>query len=65
MNAQERVTIDCRDHPDANCTMTFTGPEQDVLDIVEYHATKKHGMKAEPGLRDKLRSMMKREAFSR
>lgn len=65
MNAKERVTIDCRDHPESNCTMTFSGAENEVLDIVEYHATAKHGYKKEPGLRDKLRSMMKREAFAR
>lgn len=65
MNAKERVTIDCRDHPENDCAMSFSGPENEVLDIVEYHATTKHGMKQEPGLRDKLRSMMKREAISR
>jgi hypothetical protein len=65
MDRKERVTIDCRDHPEADCTLSFSGTENEVLEIAEYHAVSKHGFKQEPGLRDELRSMIKREALSR
>jgi hypothetical protein len=64
MDSKERVTIDCRDHPEAKCSLAMTGTESEVLEIAELHATTKHGMK-EPGLRDQLRAMIKREAFTR
>ncbi|MCM2305399.1 MAG: DUF1059 domain-containing protein [Elusimicrobia bacterium] len=58
------MTIDCRDSPEANCSLAISGTESEVMECAELHATTKHGMK-EPGLRDQLRSMIKREAFSR
>jgi len=64
MDRKERVTIDCRDSPEANCSLAISGTESEVMECAELHATTKHGMK-EPGLRDQLRSMIKREAFSR
>jgi hypothetical protein len=65
MDRKERVTIDCRDSAAANCSLTISGTEEEVMEIAEYHVTSKHGFKKEPGLRDQLRSMIKREAFSR
>lgn len=65
MDRKERVTIDCRDHPEANCSLALTGTESEVLEAAELHAIAKHGFKKEPGLQDQLRSMIKREAFTR
>ncbi|MBI2386814.1 MAG: DUF1059 domain-containing protein [Elusimicrobia bacterium] len=65
MDRKERVTIDCRDYPETKCSLSFSGTEDEVMEIAEYHAVNKHGFKSEPGLRDQLRSMIKREAFSR
>ena len=57
-----RVVLDCRGKPEAKgCTLTFAGTEQEVLDIAEYHASTKHGMKKEPGLREQLKGMLKPE----
>ena len=65
MDRKERVTMDCREQPEANCSLTISGTEDEVLEVAEYHAVAKHGMKKEPGLRDTLRSSLKREAFTR
>jgi hypothetical protein len=66
MDSKDRVTLDCRNKPEAQgCSLTMSGTEEEVLDIAELHATTKHGFKKEPGLRDKLRSFLKHEAMSR
>jgi hypothetical protein len=66
MDSKDRVTLDCRNKPEAQgCSLTMSGTEEEVLDIAEYHATTKHDFKKEPGLRDKLRSFLKHEAMSR
>lgn len=62
---QDRVTMDCREQPGSNCSLTISGTENEVLEIGEYHATTKHGMKPEAGLREKMRSSLKHEALSR
>jgi hypothetical protein len=65
MDSKERVVLDCREKPEANCSLTISGTESEVLDIAEYHVTTKHGFKRESGLREQLRSMFKRESLSR
>lgn len=65
---QDRVTLDCREMPEAkkgNCTLAISGTESEVLEIAEYHATTKHGMNKDAGLREQLRSGLKREAIAR
>jgi hypothetical protein len=59
---EKRVVLDCRGKPEAKgCTLTIAGTEQDVLDIAELHASTKHGMKKEPGLREMLKGFLKPE----
>ncbi len=65
MDSKERVILDCRDYPESKCTLAFSGKEEEVLEIAEYHATSKHGYKIEPKLREQLRSMLKQEALAR
>lgn len=65
MDRKERVTMDCRSMPEANCSLTVSGTEDEVLQVAEYHAIDKHGYKKEPGLREQLRSSLKREAMTR
>lgn len=65
MDRQDRVTIDCRESPGTNCSLTISGTEKEVMDLAELHATTAHGMKKEPGLRDKLRSLLKHDLLTR
>ena len=65
MESNDRVTMDCRQKPEANCSLLISGTEPEVLEIAEYHVTTKHGFKKEPGLRDQLRSFLKRESLAR
>ena len=66
MDSKDRVTLDCRNKPEAQgCTLTMSGTENEVLDLAEYHVTTKHGFKKEPGLRNQLRSFLKHESFTR
>ncbi|MBI3289705.1 MAG: DUF1059 domain-containing protein [Elusimicrobia bacterium] len=60
----KRVVLDCRGVPNSNCSLAISGTEPEVLELAEYHAVNKHGMKRE-GLRDQLRSTLKEEALSR
>jgi len=65
MENKDRVTMDCRTKPDANCSLLISGTEPEVLELAEYHVTTKHGFKKDAGLRDQLRSLLKRESFAR
>ncbi len=65
MPSEKRVVMDCRKMPDSDCSLSITGTEAEVLELGEYHATTKHGMKKDSGLRDKLRTSLKEEAMSR
>jgi hypothetical protein len=65
MPDKRRVVLDCRDYPQARCSVAISGTEEEVLELGELHATTKHGMKKEPGLRAKLRSSLKEEAVLR
>ena len=65
MESKDRVTMDCRTKPEANCSLSISGAESEVLELAEYHVTTKHGFKKEAGLRDQLRSSLKRESFAR
>ena len=60
-----RVVLDCRNKPEAKCSLTIAGTEAEVLELGEYHVTSKHGFKKESGLRDQLRGFLKEEALSR
>lgn len=65
MDKKDRVTMDCSQQPGSNCSLAISGSEDEVLELGEYHATTKHGFKNEPSLRDKLRSSLKHETYSR
>lgn len=65
MDRQDRVTLDCREHPGSNCSLTIAGTESEVLDVAEYHVINAHGEKKEPGLREQLRGSLKHEAIAR
>lgn len=66
METKDRVIMDCRGKPEAQgCSLTISGTENEVLELAEYHATTKHGFKKEPGLREQLRSYLKREEYAR
>ncbi|MCR4296927.1 MAG: DUF1059 domain-containing protein [Elusimicrobia bacterium] len=65
MDRKERVTMDCRNMPEANCSLTVSGTEDEVLEIAEQHAISKHGYKNDPGLREQLRSSLKHESLTR
>ena len=55
-----RKYIDCRDFPnDANCTLSISGTEQEVLDAAIMHAVTVHGHDAAPELQETLRRMLK------
>lgn len=62
---EDRVTLDCREYPKSNCSLSISGTEKEVLELAEYHATTKHDFKIEPELTEKLRSMLKHEAYAR
>jgi hypothetical protein len=62
---KERVVMDCRLKPEANCSLLISGTEPEVLELAEYHVTTKHGFKKEAGLKDQLRTFLKRESYSR
>lgn len=65
MDSKDRVTLDCREKPEAQgCSLTMSGTENEVLDVAEYHVTTKHGFKKEPGLREQLRSFLKHESYA-
>lgn len=65
MDSKDRVVMDCRQKPEANCSLLISGTEPEVLELAEYHVTTKHGFKKEPGLRDQLRSFLKRESYAK
>jgi len=61
-NAQQRKSIDCRDHPsDKDCSLKISGTEEEVLDAATRHAADAHGHEHTPELRKQLRSMLKDE----
>lgn len=64
MATEDRVTVDCRDNPEGNCSLTISGKENEVMEIAEYHMTSRHGWGKE-GVSDKIRSALKHESMAR
>lgn len=57
-----RFKIDCAvAGRESGCTLVLIGTEEEVISAGVLHATKVHGMKDEPSLRDDLRSLMREE----
>lgn len=56
MAQTRRVMSDCRKFPEANCTLTIAGSEEEVLEVAIPHAVKKHGYKDTPSFREQIRS---------
>ena len=55
-----RKYIDCREFPnEANCTLSMSGAEQEVLDAAVMHAISVHGHEDVPELREQLRGLLK------
>ncbi len=61
-----RRVIDCRDHPESNCSLAMSGDnENEVMELAVLHATTHHGYQDNEELRKILRSMMKDEEEAR
>lgn len=65
MGGPRRVIVDCRLVPEAKCTLTIAGSEEEVYDAAKYHALNRHGFKDTPDLRGLIRSWFKEEALQR
>jgi hypothetical protein len=66
MDTNRRVVMDCRSQKESKgCTLTISGSEDEVLDIAQYHAVKRHGLNNDPNLREHLKQSLKEEAYSR
>lgn len=62
MQNERRKVIECRDIPsESNCTLTFTGEAEDVLNAALEHAVSVHGYRRSPELRERLLELMKDE----
>ena len=58
--AAQRKSIDCRDYPsEKNCSLKFSGTEEELLDAAVQHAASVHGHENTPELREQIRSMLK------
>lgn len=57
----KRYSIDCRSFPSSGCSLEISGTETEVLNEAERHAIFDHGHKAQPGLRDELKKLLKEE----
>jgi predicted small metal-binding protein len=57
-----RKTADCRESPsEANCTLTISGEEDEVVRAAAQHAQSVHGHTDGPELRAEIRGMLKDE----
>ena len=60
-----RKMVDCRDFPSvANCTLTITGEEEEVLRAAVMHAVDVHGHRDTPDFRNELKKSLKPEPQS-
>jgi hypothetical protein len=58
-----RKMLDCRDFPSvANCTLTITGEEEEVLRAAVMHAVDVHGHSDTPEFRKELKKSLKPES---
>ena len=56
-----RKVSDCREFPEANCSLVIAGTEDEVMKVAMWHAVNKHGYKDTPKVREELKSMLKDE----
>ncbi len=57
-----RKVADCRDMPSvANCSLTITGEENEVVRAAALHAADVHGHEDTPELREQIRASLKDE----
>jgi predicted small metal-binding protein len=62
MATEKRYYIDCREYPSANnCGLMISGKKEEVLETAVQHAIARHGHEDNPGLREKLASLLKEE----
>ena len=60
--AHKRVIADCRKSPsEKNCSLTVSGTEEEVMDVIIPHAVSRHGHKDTPELRKEIREMLQEE----
>ena len=60
-----RKVADCRRFPSENgCSVTISGPENEVLEVAVQHAVASHGHQDTPELRQQLRTMLEDEETS-
>jgi uncharacterized protein DUF1059 len=58
----KRKVADCRKYPsEANCTITISGKEEEVLPLAVYHSVTVHGHNDTPELRKQIKSMLEDE----
>lgn len=58
MAQTRRVISDCRKMPEANCSLTIAGNEEEVMEVAVPHGVKKHGFKDTPSVRDQIRASL-------
>jgi predicted small metal-binding protein len=56
-----RKVSDCRDYPEAGCTLTIAGEEDEVVRAAAMHAQDVHQMQDTPELREQIRGTLKDE----
>jgi hypothetical protein len=57
-----RLMADCRRfESDGNCTMTFIGDEEEVVQAAAEHAASAHGHEDTPEMRTQMRAMLEPE----
>lgn len=57
-----RKYMDCREVPNAaNCTLTISGEEEEVVKAAVEHAVSVHGEKDSPEFREEIRKSLKDE----
>lgn len=56
-----RVVADCRTNPMANCTVSISGTEEEVIKLALRHAIVDHGFKESEQLKNQVKSMLKEE----
>lgn len=60
MTVMNRVMVSCGDSPnDISCSVSISGPEEQVLELAIEHAVKKHGHQRDDALIAHLREQLR------
>ena len=56
----ERRYVDCREFPNSNCTVSLSADnDSELVEAAMQHATRTHGFKDTPEMRDQIRKSIK------